>query len=147
MNNWLIVWRLTPFSTVFQLYRSGQCTYPCFPRVLLTSIPHNILSKPMTVFPHNHCRNNGRWWERNESCRNDYHQSSERILAEPGIEPATAFSQVQNPTDWAVGLLYSVWSEGNLRLALKVCTSLFRGPCCHIGLHIYENTIYKRCYR
>ena len=27
--------------------------------------------------------------ERNEACLNDYHQSSERILAEPGIEPAT----------------------------------------------------------
>ena len=27
---------LTPFSTVFQLYSGGQCTYPCFPGVLLT---------------------------------------------------------------------------------------------------------------
>ena len=33
-----------PFSTVFQLYHSGQCTYPCFPGVLLTSTPHDILS-------------------------------------------------------------------------------------------------------
>ena len=48
-----------PFSTVFQLYRSGQCTFPCFPGVLLTSIPQNILSKPLAAFPHNHCRNNG----------------------------------------------------------------------------------------
>ena len=31
-------------------------------------------------------------WDRNESCRNDYYQSSERILAEPGIEPATVCS-------------------------------------------------------
>ena len=29
-----------------------------------------------------------------ESCRNDYHQSLERILGEPGIEPATSRSPV-----------------------------------------------------
>ena len=29
-----------------------------------------------------------------ESCRNDYHQSSKRILGEPGIEPATSCSPV-----------------------------------------------------
>ena len=34
-----------PFSTVLQLYRSGQCTYPCFPGVLLTSTQHNTVSK------------------------------------------------------------------------------------------------------
>ena len=39
-----------PFSTVFQLYRGGQCTNPCFPGVLLTSTPHNILSKPLAAF-------------------------------------------------------------------------------------------------
>ena len=57
----LIVWSLTPFSTVFQLYHGGQCTYPCFPEVLFTSTPHNILSKPLASFPHNHCRINGLW--------------------------------------------------------------------------------------
>ena len=29
-----------------------------------------------------------------ESCRNDYHQSSDRILGEPGIEPGTSCSPV-----------------------------------------------------
>ena len=33
------------FSAVFQLYHHGQCTYPCFPEVALTSTPHNITSK------------------------------------------------------------------------------------------------------
>ena len=37
-------------STVFQLYCGGKCTYPCFPGVLLTSTPHNILSKPLAAF-------------------------------------------------------------------------------------------------
>ena len=76
-----------PFSTLFQLYCSGQCTYPYLSRLLLTSTPHNILSKPLAAFPHNHCLHNRQQWERNESCCNDYHQSSERKLAEPGIKP------------------------------------------------------------
>ena len=75
-----------------------------FPGILLTSTPHNFLSKPLAAFPHNLCRNNGQRWERNESCRNGYHQSSERILVEPGIEPATSCSQVRNAADWAMGL-------------------------------------------
>ena len=50
----------------------------------LTNTPRNIISKPLAAFPHNHCRNNGQQRERNESCRNDDHQSSETILAEPG---------------------------------------------------------------
>ena len=99
--SWLIAWCLTPFSTVFQLYHGGQCIYRCFPRVLLTSTPHNILSKPLATVTHYHCRNNG---QRNESCCKDYHQSSERILAEPWIEPASSCSQVRNTTDWAMGL-------------------------------------------
>ena len=40
--------RLSPFSTVFQLYCSGQCTYLFFPGVLLTTSPHDILSKPLS---------------------------------------------------------------------------------------------------
>ena len=34
----MIVWLygvLMPFSTVFHLYRSSLCTYPCYPEVLL----------------------------------------------------------------------------------------------------------------
>ena len=38
-----------PFSTVFQLDRGSHCTYPCFPGILLTSSPHNILSKPLSA--------------------------------------------------------------------------------------------------
>ena len=92
MNRWLLITRcLTPFSTVFDLY---QCTCPCFPWVLLTSTPHNILYKPLAAFPHKHCLNSGQRWKRNESCRNDFHQSSERILAKPGTEPETFFPKV-----------------------------------------------------
>ena len=51
-----------------------------------------------------HCRNNGQRWERNESCGNDYYQSSEKIFAEPGIEPGIFYSQVLLATVWAMGL-------------------------------------------
>ena len=54
---------LKPFSTVYQLYRDGQCTYPFFPWVFLTSILHNILSKQLAAFPHNHRRNYSYLWK------------------------------------------------------------------------------------
>ena len=100
----LIVWCLMTLSTVFHLYCGSQCTYPCFPVVLLTSTTHNILSKLLAAFPHDHSQNNGQQWDKNKFCRNDYHQSSERILAEPGIKPATPCSQVCNATNWAMVL-------------------------------------------
>ena len=49
-----------PFSTVFQLYHRGQCTYPSFPGVLLTSTLRNILFKPLAGLLHNHYRHNAR---------------------------------------------------------------------------------------
>ena len=118
--DWLIVLCLTPFSTVFPLYCSGICTYPCFPGVLLTSTPYNILSKPLAAFPHKHCLNNWQRWERDESCRNDYHQSSENILAELGIEPATC-SEVCNATNQAMGLhFYSLEDMLRKKNKLKI---------------------------
>ena len=36
-----------PFSTLFQLYHSNQCTYQYFPGVLLNSTLHNILFKTL----------------------------------------------------------------------------------------------------
>ena len=45
-----MVWCLMPFSTVFQLYRGCQCTYPCFPELLLTSTLHNVISKLLAAF-------------------------------------------------------------------------------------------------
>ena len=92
------------FSIVFHLYRNSQCTYPCFSRVLLTCTPHNILSKALAAFPQNHHWNNRQQWEKNKFCPNYYHQSSERILAEPWIEQAICCSQVHNATNWAMGL-------------------------------------------
>ena len=83
--DWLILWCLMPFSTVFQL---------CHTMLSWSSFNHIILSKPQAAFPHNYCWNNGQRWERNESSHNDHHQSLERILAKLGIEPVISCSQV-----------------------------------------------------
>ena len=106
LSDWLV------FSSLFQFYRGGLCTYQCFHGIILTGTSHNILSKPLAAFPLNHHRNNGLGWQRNESCCNDYYQSSEMIglLAEPGIEPATFCSQVLYGTDYVL-----VWTNPNWR--------------------------------
>ena len=100
----------------------------------------NGLNHATGYFPHNHYRNNGHRWERNDICRNDYHHSSERILVETVIEPATSCSQVGYTSDWAIGLgspllsakrhtrvkqshLYLI-SIRNLQLKLRRCTRL-----------------------
>ena len=96
-------------SAVFQLHLGDQCTCPCFPGVLLISTPHNILPKPLATFPHNHCLNNGQRWETNESRLNDYHQSSEAIMAEKGdrtsdLKPFTLLTEPWGSTfDMSVG--------------------------------------------
>ena len=51
-----------------------------------------------------HCRNNGQRSEKNGSYRNDYHQTSEMILAETEIKLATSCSQVLCATDGPMGL-------------------------------------------
>ena len=126
--------------TVFQLNPSGQCTYPCFPGVLLTSTKHNTLSKPLAAFPHNHCQNNGQRWERNESCHNDYHQSSEGIFAEPGIEPATSCSRVCNASTYDVIYLIShvcVMAIPHLKQKL-LCYILFFSKANYYSSHMHQ---------
>ena len=96
-----------------------------FSWVVLTITPHNVLSKALAAFPHNHCRNNGQQWERNELCRNDCHQSSERILAKQGIEPATSCSWVCNGTDGAIGLDSRHWQLLKINVLDKLKLNLW----------------------
>ena len=61
LNDWLILWCLTSFSTLFQLYHSTQCKYPCYVRDSFTRTPHSILSEPLAAFSHSQSGNNGEW--------------------------------------------------------------------------------------
>ena len=97
----LIVGCIMSFSTIFQLYRGGQCTYPCFPGVLLTSAPHDILSKPLAAFQHNIII-----VETTDSGERGMNPVAMTIINPwkeywpgPGIEPATSCSQVLFATD------------------------------------------------
>ena len=112
----------TVFHVVFnsQFYCGGKCTYPCFPGILLTSNPHNVLFKPPATFPPNHCRNNGQQRERNECCRIDYHQSSERILAEPGISDLLFSSPQRYQLSYVARHIYR-WGGGAHNIALPDC--------------------------
>ena len=53
----------------------------------------------MAASAENHSRSSGQGWEKNETCRDDYRQSSERIFADPGIEPSTFFFGVMYELD------------------------------------------------
>ena len=82
-------WYSTPFAMSFQsfqLYCGGQCIYPCFPGVLLTSTPHNILSKPLAAFPLN-SRESGM----NPVAMTIINPGKE-LWPTPGIEPAISCS-------------------------------------------------------
>ena len=43
------------FQQYFSYIAVASAPYPCFPGILLTSTPHNSLSKPLAAFPHSHC--------------------------------------------------------------------------------------------
>ena len=73
-----------PFSTVISVKSLWPVHLSVLSWFFLTITPNNILPKLLPTLPHNHRRNNGQQWKRNESSLNDYHQSSARILAKPG---------------------------------------------------------------
>ena len=107
-----------PFSTLFQLYRSGQCTYPCFPEVPLTSTLHNILSKPMAAIQHVTIA------KTMDNCERGMNpvamtiiNSWKKILAEPGIEPGQLLGSLWK-TLWEneKGLVTSIFSFSDIVL-------------------------------
>ena len=85
--------------TSFHVYRSGQCTYPCIPAVVLISSLHNIPPKPLAACQHNIVETMNSSERGMNLGAMTIHQSSEKLLADPGIEPATSCSQILHATD------------------------------------------------
>ena len=85
LNGVLFVRCFVLFQHVFNYITVASAPIHAFLEFFFTSTLHNILSKLLLAFPHCHRRSNGQEWEENGSYSNDYHQSSERLLAEPGL--------------------------------------------------------------
>ena len=62
-------------------------------------------SNPLAAFPHNYRLIDRLLWERNELCRNDYHQSSERIFGELGRAGRTNDFLISSPELCGLGFL------------------------------------------
>ena len=92
--DWLIDLGLTPFLTILKSYHGDQFTYSCV-HGSHTSTPHIILSKQLATCPHillNSSLDAGH----SDSC-----QTSERMLAELGIELTTPGLTARVATDCA----------------------------------------------
>ena len=79
-------------SILFRLYCVAQCTFPYFVGVYLPELrtiffPSHWLLSRMTLIVETMGPG-----ERSDACRNWNDKCSERILAEPGIEPAISCS-------------------------------------------------------
>ena len=91
------------FNTVFNSYFSyivvASAPVYAFLEFFLPVFSHNILSKLLASFPHNHHETNGQWSRRNESCCNNYmyHQAWDKILVEPVIKPVTSCNYCTKP--------------------------------------------------
>ena len=102
--DWLIVWSLTLFSTVFQLYCCGQYTYPCVPRVVFNQYSAQYSFQATGCFP------TKPFSKQRKGVREEWIllQWLSSILRKniglAGIESATSCSQICNATDWAMGL-------------------------------------------
>ena len=111
LNDWLILWCSTSFSTLFQLYHSTQCKYPCYVRDSSTRTPHSILSEPLAAFSHSQDGNNG---ERgmNPAAMTIINPRKETGLAL--IEPTTYYSRVLCTTLCYMGPA-SLWMNHRLQ--------------------------------
>ena len=102
------------FSTLFQLYLSEQCTYPCFSKVSSNIFLYNILSKPVGRIAKGMSPVN---WKK---------------FTKLGITSATPWSQIQYTTEWSTVAwpILFWWSRTNWPYhAVHLNSPLFHSDC------------------
>ena len=104
LTDWLNELCLTPFSTLLQSHRGGQCTYPCFHGMLFTSFSHNIFFRRYCLLFDIDIV------ESTDSVERAINPVATTILSprkescpSPGIETATSCSQVLYAPNRAIG--------------------------------------------
>ena len=76
-----------------------MCTYQCFPGVILTSAPYDIISKPLAAFPHDHLQTmDNRARGMNPVVMTIINHQEEHLTSQR-FKPATSCSQVSFATD------------------------------------------------
>ena len=61
MKGWILFPQcLTSLLNLSHVYRGGQSTYLCFPRVSVTGTSHIVFPSPLAAFTSNHRKNSGR---------------------------------------------------------------------------------------
>ena len=125
------------------LHRGGQCTYPFFPGVLLTSSPYNILSKPLTAFPHVTVD------ETTDSIERGMNPLAMTLInplkeywPSPGIGTATCCPQLRNAADRGTGALLR--SDGSCKLVKKkpiICEGLLLNKLCKLIYCLVTNDL------
>ena len=139
LNDWLILWCLTSFSTLFQIYHSTHgsihamlqillpelhtvfflsywllshiANYPCYVRDSFTRTPRSILSEPLAAFSHSQRWNNGEWG-RNPVAMTIINPRKEIGLSL--IEPTTSYSRVLYTTMCYTSLAF-LWMNRRLQ--------------------------------
>ena len=103
IDNRLILWYLTPFSSLFQLYRGTQCTYLYFQGASFACTPQNDLSNPLASFPHNYRRNHGQWCGKRMNFLWMTNANPRKEIKVTWIEQGTSKCQILHAADWATG--------------------------------------------
>ena len=88
-------------------------------KFMLTTTPYNILSKLQGSFSHNHCGNDGGWWERNKPCFDPQKEIGVQIRDSLFSSPTHYWLNPFPHNDafwrpWETSLLKTLWEKEKL---------------------------------
>ena len=94
----LFDWGLTPFLTFSQSYHGGQFTFSCVSLFFSHQFSTQQYSQATGCFSYRLSPFND-WWKTNEVCHSDFCHTSERELAEQGLNLTTPGLTAYIPTE------------------------------------------------